>query len=33
MIDIMGIEDFALNVRGTGQNHDDCKWRDNSEIF
>jgi len=33
MIAIMAIGDFAQNVRETGLNHDDCKWRDNSEIF
>jgi hypothetical protein len=33
MIAIMAIEDFAINVKGIGLNHDDCKWRDNSKIF
>jgi hypothetical protein len=33
MIDIMVIGDFAVNVKGTGQNHDDYKWRDYSKIF
>jgi hypothetical protein len=29
----MGIEDFVSNVKGTGLNHDEQKWRDNSRIF
>jgi hypothetical protein len=33
MIVTMVIEDFATNVKGTGLNHDDCKWRDYSKIF
>jgi len=33
MIVTMDTGDFALNVKGTGLNHDDYKWRDNSKIF
>jgi len=33
MIATIAIEDFAANVRGTGLNHDDNKWRDNSKLF
>jgi hypothetical protein len=33
MIVTMVIEDFAVNVKGTGLNHDDYKWPDNSKIF
>jgi len=33
MIATMALGDFATNVKGTGLNHDDCKWRDDSKIF
>jgi len=33
MIATMAIEDFAANVKGTGLNHDDGKWRDYSKLF
>jgi hypothetical protein len=33
MIATMGIEDIAVNVKEIGLNHDDCKWRGNSEIL
>jgi len=33
MIATMAIGDSAPCVKGTGLNHDDHKWRDNSEIF
>jgi hypothetical protein len=25
--------EFAVNVKGTGLNHDDYKWRENSKIL
>lgn len=33
MRDTMGIEERVCLVREIGQNHDDQKWRDDSETF
>jgi len=33
MIAIMVTGEFAVNVKGTGLNHDDSKWGSNSEKF
>jgi len=33
MIATMAIEDFASNVKEIGLNHDDFKWKDDSNIF
>jgi hypothetical protein len=33
MIATMDIGDFASCAKGTGLNHDDVKWRDNSKLF
>ena len=33
MIVTMAIGDSATNVKVTGLNHDDYKWRDDSKIF